>query len=161
MTTRTLIVFYSMGGNSQRLARELGAATGADIEEIGEHRRRHGFSGALRALFDALLHRLPIITTAKHDPAEYDLLLLGGPVWAGRMASPVRSYAKRYGTAAKRIAFFCTEGGRGSDTAFADLQQLCGREPNATLVVDAAHLAPEAHGEEVRRFAAQVAQPSA
>lgn len=160
MTSRTLIVFYSMGGNTRAIATELRDAIGADVEEIAEKRRRRGFAGTLRALFDAVSRRTPPILAASRDPAQYDLLLLGGPIWAGRMASPVRSYAKRYGKAAARIAFFCTEGGRGADTAFADLQQLCGHAAEATLVVDAAHLPADAHREALRRFAGRMAKPA-
>lgn len=43
------------------------------------------------------------------------------------------------------VAFFCTEGGRGGDSAFADLEKLCQHPPKAILVVDAAHLPAVEH----------------
>lgn len=158
MTARTLVAYYSMSGNTRVIASEIGNVVDADIEEINEPRRRHGIGGVMRAMFDAVMRREPPIVSANHDPARYDLLLLGGPVWAGRMASPVRTYAKRFGTSASHVAFFCTEGGRGADTAFADLEALCRHAPEATLVVDAAHLAPDAHRAELGHFTAQVSR---
>lgn len=156
MTTRTLIAFYSMSGNTRIIANEIRSAVDADIEEIVEPRLRQGFGGVMRALFDNVLRREPPISPASHDPSEYDLLLLGGPVWAGRMAAPVRTYAKRYGTSARRVAFFCTEGANGAEKAFADLEELCDHQPEATLAVDAKHLLPEAHSQELSQFTAQV-----
>lgn len=154
MSSRILVVYYSMGGNTRAIANEIRDLTGADIEEIAEPHRRHGLSGVVRALFDTMLRRSPAIIPAAYDPAVFEALLLGGPVWGGRMAAPVRAYAKRYGGRPLRVGFFCTEGGHGADTAFADLEQLCQQKADATLVVDAAHLDPDQHRAELARFAA-------
>jgi flavodoxin len=150
--SRTLVAYYSMSGNTRALARELGASLGADMEEIVEPRARQGAGGYLRGVFESLTRRSPPIAEPVHDPTKYDVVLMGGPVWAGHIASPVRTFAGRYGAAAKHVGFFCTEGGRGSETAFAELEQLCRHPPDATLVVDAKHLPPDAHQGEVRDF---------
>lgn len=148
----TLIAYYSMTGHTRDIATELRRATGADIEEIAEPKPRHGFTGVVRALIDSIARRTPPIVTAHRDPANYDLLLIGGPVWAGRMAAPVRTYAERYGVKAPRVAFFCTEGGSGAEKAFADLEQLCQHRPEATLVIDAAHLPAVEHHAALGQF---------
>lgn len=153
-----LVAYYSMSGNTRVVAQEIRDVTDADLEEIGEARPRHGVTGMIRAMFDALTRRTPPILVGAHNPADYELLVLGGPVWAGRMAAPVRSYAKRYGATAPHVAFFCTEGGSGAESAFADLQELCGHPPEATLVVDSAHLPPSEHRSELSRFASSISR---
>lgn len=157
MAGNTLVAYYSMSGNTRRIANEIRDATGADIEEIGEIKPRKGVGGTIRALFDAVTRRTPPILVASHNPADYDLLVIGGPVWAGRIASPARTYAKRYGRHARHVAFFCTEGGRGADSAFADLQELCQRAPEATLVVDAQHLPQVEHHSALSQFTSRIA----
>jgi len=152
MKPRVLLAYYSMTGHTRDLAEELRSALQADVEEIREPRPRHGLSGALRALFDAVLRREPPIGTPRHDPATYDLLAMGGPVWAARMASPLRSYARQLAGRAPRVAFFCTEGGSGAEQAFDDLGRLCGKAPEATLVVDAQHLPTGLHQDTLHRF---------
>lgn len=154
MKPRTLIAYYSMSGHTRQVAQELCTFFEADLEEIREPHRRHGFTGVLRSLLDAGLHRMPEILPPEHDPADYDLLVLGGPIWAGRLAAPLRGYARRHGVRAKHIAFFCTEGGRGSETGFADLSQLSQHDPLATLAIDAEHLPPVNHRGELGRFVA-------
>lgn len=156
MTARTLIAYYSMSGHTRSLADEIRHAIRGELEEIREPRPRHGFSGVVRALFDTLARRTPPILAADHDPADYRLLVIGGPVWAGRIAAPVRTYARQYGASASRVAFFCTEGSRGADTAFADLAKLCRKPPDATLVVDAEHLPEMAHAAPLRGFASRL-----
>lgn len=149
-----LIMFFSMGGHTRRLAEEIRSATDADIEEIIELRPRHGVRGMLRALWDASLRRKPGVLAAKHNLADYDLLALGGPIWARHLAAPVRTFAEHHGPRAKRVAFFCTEGKQGAETAFADLEKLCQHKPVATLAVDTQHLAPADHRSELGRFVA-------
>lgn len=159
MIRPTLLVYYSMSGHTRTLADELRASLDADVEEIREPRVRHGLSGVLRALIDAIARRKPPIDPPHKDPGDYGLLVLGGPVWAGRMASPVRTYAQRYGREARRVAFFCTEGGSGAEQAFAELQRFCGRAPVATLVVDAAHLTAADHHDALHSFRAALTPP--
>lgn len=110
----------------------------------------------MRAIYDAILRRETPIGMPERDPASYDLLAIGGPVWVGRMASPIRSYAHRLGGRAPRVAFFCTEGGSGAEQAFEDLARLCGKAPDATLVIDASHLDPGEHRDTLQRFVAQL-----
>jgi flavodoxin len=161
MKPRVLLAYYSMTGHTRELVQELRSALDADVEEIHEPQTRRGFSGVLRALYDATLRREPPIESPRRDPASYDVLAIGGPVWAARMASPLRSYAHRHAGRAQRVAFFCTEGGRGEREAFDDLAKLCGKTPEATLAVDAKHLPPETHRDALHHFVATLqATPS-
>lgn len=156
MKPRVLLTYYSMTGHTKALVEEIRTALEADVEEIREPHVRRGFGGMLRALFDAVARREPSIEAPRHDPAIYDVLAMGGPVWAARMASPLRSYAHRHADRAQRVAFFCTEGGRGAEQAFDDLATLCGKKPEATLAVDAQHLSPETHRDTLHRFVDQL-----
>lgn len=158
---RALVACYSMTGNTRRLAGEIRAGLGdeAELEMIHEPHERHGAIGILRALFDAITRRKPPVLPVHCLPEHYDLLILGGPIWAGRIASPVRTYALQLGATAPRVAFFCTEGGKGAESAFAELEQLCRRAPRATLVVDHEHLPPEKHRESLAHFVSTVRNP--
>jgi flavodoxin len=157
MSPRTLVAFYSMSGSTRAIANEIRDRVHAHVEEIAEPRRRRGLAGMARGLLDTLLQRPAEIRAASKDPAQYDLLLLGGPVWAGRMAGPVRAYASRYGSRAAHVAFFCTEAGTDAETAFRDLRQLCAQAPEATLAVDLHCLAPDSHRADLDQFVARIA----
>lgn len=154
MSPRILIAYYSMTGNTQQLSRELRAqlGNGVDEERIREPRERRGLIGTLRSTCDVMLRREPSILPPAHLPGDYDLLVLGGPLWAGRLAGPVRAYARQYGTAASRVAFFCTQGGSDPAPAFAELQRLCHRAPRATLAINRDDLAPTRHARALRHF---------
>jgi len=134
----TLVVYFTRTGNTERLARLLAADLDADIEalaETGQQGERHGVSGYVASLFDVLRHRPAELAPTLRDPRAYDLVMIGTPVWAGRASTPVSTWLAQNHASLARVAFFCTMGGRGSDTAFAQMQQLTGLVPVATLAV--------------------------
>ncbi|HSG65696.1 MAG TPA: hypothetical protein VLD39_11880, partial [Gammaproteobacteria bacterium] len=67
---------------------------------------------------------------------NYDLVVVGTPVWAGNIASPVRAYVSARKPHLGRVALFCTQGGSGAEKVLRALAELCGKEPVATLVVN-------------------------
>lgn len=86
---QTVIVVYSRSGRSLRIAEMLAARTRARLCRI-ECPRYRGVFGWLRGWGDAWRGHLPEITLIP-DIGPADLLILGGPVWAGRFAPPLRS----------------------------------------------------------------------
>jgi flavodoxin len=133
---KTLVVFYSRTGNTRLLGNELGAALGAHVEELTDRKNRHGVMGWLSSGSDARRKRLADLEPPVHDPSAYDLVILGGPVWASTICSPTRTYALAQRDAFKSVAFFCTLGDyRFSGRSFEALKEATGMEPVATLAM--------------------------
>lgn len=153
MSRRILIVHYSLTGTTRRLAQAVADSLGADAEEIVDKKNRRGLFGFLGAGRDALTRRLTPIGEPERNPADYDLVAIGTPVWAGRMASPVRSYLDRQRGRLKATAFFCTSGGADEREAlFADMAAVCGVDPAAVLSVTDAEEKRGVEWEKVRVF---------
>lgn len=156
--SRILVVFHSRSGTTRRIARAIADSLDADVEEIIDLKNRTGLFGYLGAGRDAMRRsRTPIGEPAK-DPADYDLVIVGSPVWVGRMSSPVRSYLDRYRGKFKAAGFFCTCGGKNNDAAlFADMAEVAGCTPRAVLTVTDAEEAKGVEWEKVREFEEAVA----
>jgi hypothetical protein len=132
---KTLVVLYSLSGTSRRVAEAIARDLDADIEEIRCPRYTGGFRGFLRMATDMLLVKLPGIERLVRTPSQYDLVVVGGPIWAGNPATPVGAYLKEQGGRLPRVAFFLTYGGSGAERALRRMEELAGREPEATLVL--------------------------
>jgi flavodoxin len=132
---KTLVVYYSRTGNTRKVAAAIAAAAGADIEEIVEEKDRRGVRGYLAAGRDAVRKQQTPICAAARDPAAYELVIVGTPVWAFTVAPPVRTYLAAHAAALRRAAFFCTLGGSGADRTFRAMREVCGRAPAATLAL--------------------------
>lgn len=153
---RTLVVYYSRTGHTRQLASEIADRCGADLEEIQEPGSRRGAWGYLRSAWQALRHAAPPIQPAIRSPADYELVVIGTPVWNFGLAPPVRSYARQHAGEFKRVAFFCTEGGSGDRRAFEELSALCGQAPAATVAVTEKQLPTPAHAAPVEQFVARL-----
>ena len=132
---RALVVFYSLIGTTRRVAQALAAELGADFEEIRCSRYRPGFFGFWRAGYASWRSKIPEILPPVHDPRDYELVAVGGPVWAWTASTPVRAYLMREATRFPAVAFFVTVGGVGFEKALVTMEALASRKPAATLVL--------------------------
>jgi flavodoxin len=132
---RILVVYYSRTGYTRALAGEVVSALEADVDQLDDRRDRNGPWGYLRCAREALKKRTIDLLPAAYDPSHYDLVVLGTPVWAGNLSSPLRSYIVAHRAQLPQVAFFCTQGGSGAQKVLRDMAELCGKPPVATLVV--------------------------
>ena len=133
--SKILVVFYSRSGTTRRVAQALAEAPKCDLEEITEPKPRAGFLGYLRSLLEARRKRPSIIASNKHDVSSYDLVVIGTPVWAWSLSSPVRAYLITTAGQLPDVAFFCTLGGNGSESTSAQMTAIAGKQPRAVCAI--------------------------
>ncbi len=147
---------------AESISRELSA----DVEEILERKPRPplldeegkptGGSSMPRAAGPAMLGLGSAIRQSSANPSDYDLVLIGTPVWVNSLVPAVRSYIKRHRKQLKTVAFFCTAGDAEKVRVFSQMEKLIKCEPVATLAVPADDVKADAYGEAVRSFAERV-----
>ena len=130
---KALVVYYSLSGATKKAAESISQILKCDIEEILDMKNRKGPLGFLSGGRDAMKKQLTQIATIKKNPANYDLLIVGTPTWAGFMAPAVRTYLSENKNSLKKIAVFSTHGGDNAGNVFPDLESFIGKAPIATL----------------------------
>ena len=153
MSMKILVVYYSRTGTTKKIATAIASHVDCDLEEIGDVADRSGLVGYMKSGKEASLKQLPDIKAQKKDPADYDLVVIGTPIWAWDVASPVRTYLTRNAGKIKKAAFFCTMGGSGDKGAFKTMEGFCGTKPKATLVLRTKEVVQNAYAELVKDFA--------
>ena len=123
-----LVVYYSRTGNTKKVAEDIASRLNGDVERIIDKKSRKGFFGFLGAVKDALFKKLTEIEEIKKNPVDYDIVIIGTPVWARRMAPAVRTYINRYRDSFKQIACFVTAGSDGPDKTVKGMEELAGRK---------------------------------
>lgn len=158
MPLRTLIAYYPASKDSHGIVHAICASLGpgTDLQPLVEPRARATVTGVLRAIVDTLSRHKPAPARLHHDPARYDVLILGGPARGRRMAAPVRRYARRHGASARHVAFVHMGCGHHADDAFFELEEYCGQVPCATLVVGQGHAKPPADRDALARFTEEI-----
>ena len=138
---RILVSYYSLTGNTARVARDLAARLGADLESIQDRGHGSGFIGSIQAAYHAWRGRPATIGAAQYDPANYDLTIVGTPVWVGCMTPAARAYLQANRGKFHDVAFFVTSGGTDVAKLAPALQAVAGHAPVAVAGFDKGELA--------------------
>jgi len=149
---KTLVVFYSRSGTTKRVAQEVAKALNADIDELIDKKSRKGILGFLRAGYDATRGKTTEIEFEK-DPYDYDLVIVGTPIWNGRVTPAIRTYLLRNREKIKNAAFFSTCAGRPGK-CLEQMEELWGKKPILRKVLIRKRLdeGTEELAEELKKF---------
>jgi flavodoxin len=134
--TKTLLVYYSRTGTTRRLAEAIASELKCEVEEIQDVRSRKGLFGWLRSGREAMKRSLPEIKEPVRDPAQYKIVIVGTPVWADTMASPVRTWLDRFRPKlVNSVALFCTMGADQSGKTIPEMGSYCTCDTLASVSV--------------------------
>ena len=125
---KILIAYYSQGGNTDYAARRVAEETGGDLLRL-EPVKAYPASGFMKFFWggkSAVMAETPPLAPYRLRPADYDVIAVGFPVWAGNMAPPIRTFLKENDLSGKRVAAFACQSGSGAEKAFAKLTALLG-----------------------------------
>lgn len=132
---KTLIVYYSRTNRTEKVAEEIHRQLGGDIEKIDCSKYKTGFISYFLAGRDAMKKNKPKIRDLKHNPGEYDLVILGMPLWGWTLCPVLRTFIDKYKWGLRNVAFFATMGGSDPKKVFAEMMELIQKPPRATLGV--------------------------
>ncbi|KEZ76148.1 flavodoxin family protein [Salinisphaera hydrothermalis] len=149
----TLIVYYSLTGTTQTVATALGRKLEADVEALHCDRYTPDWRGMLRAGYDSWRHHLPALARVRHDPSNYALVIVGGPIWTFHPCTPVRAYLQQERTRLPQAAFFLTHGGSAGERCLREMETLSRHAPVATMVLREADVKGDRYGAAVTSFA--------
>jgi menaquinone-dependent protoporphyrinogen IX oxidase len=93
---KTLVLYYSQKGSNRYLAERIARDLSCDLE-------------AIRPRMDAPLLMMAGLHLGnrklQHDPAQYDRVILCGPIWVGQFIAPLRSFVKRHLAGIRQLVF--------------------------------------------------------
>lgn len=154
-----LIIFYSRTGITRKVAEAVKEELGCECEEIFDTKDRSGAMGYLGAGKDATMKALTELKPILRDPEKYDLLIIGTPVWAFTMSTPVRTYIFEQHQKFKNVAFFCTQGASGDIGTFKEMQKLSHKEPIVKLTLTSKEVSNSDHHDKVKEFCSKINCP--
>jgi flavodoxin len=134
-TLRKLVLYFSHEGGTRHLAQAVANAAGADLVEIKTIKPLSTSKAWMMILggFQAMTGRKPEIQPLSKQTETYDLIYIGTPIWASRMAPAVRTFLSEAGIKGKRVALFASSGSGKSGRAFTDMRAAL---PDNTFTID-------------------------
>ena len=133
-TDKTLVVYYSASGNTERVAKDIAEAAGADLFEIvptevytsEDLNWTNPDSRVSREHDDESLRDVPLTTTEVPDWDSYDTVFIGYPIWWGIAAWPVDTFVKNNDFTGKTVIPFATSSSSGMGQSGSLLADMAG-----------------------------------
>lgn len=130
--SHALVVYFSWSGNTESVAREIQAQTGADLFEIVP---AEPYTDEYNTLLDIAQDEQandarPAMADAIENFEQYDVVYLGYPIWWGDMPMILYTLLDEYDFSGKTVAPFVTSGGSGFSGTIRAIED---REPDATV----------------------------
>jgi flavodoxin len=126
---KTLVVFYSRTGTTKKVAEKIAQNLNCDIEQITTSDNRMGITGYIKCGKEGMKGIPAKINPITKNPANYDLVIIGTPNWAGNMSSPIRTYLTENKDKFKKVAFFAIMGGENISKTFIEMEQIINQKP--------------------------------
>lgn len=133
-TGKTLVVYYSASGNTERVAKDIAEAAGANLFEIvptevytsEDLNWTNPDSRVSREHDDESLRDVPLTTTEVPDWDSYDTVFIGYPIWWGIAAWPVDTFVKNNDFTGKTVIPFATSSSSGMGQSGSLLADMAG-----------------------------------
>ena len=125
---KSIIVYYSLEGNTAYAADKIATEIGADTLRI-EPVKTYPSSGFRKFLWggkSAVMAETPELQPYVFNADAYDRIIFGFPVWASNVTPPIRTFVKENELKGKLIAAFACQSGSGAEKAFGKLKAALG-----------------------------------
>lgn len=129
---RSLVLYCSRTGNTERVARQIRTVLDCDMLEVEP---AVPYEDDYNAMLERAQEELaairqgdyPAVATYVEHFDDYDTVFVGYPIWYGSMVSPMQAflYAHASELAGKRIALFATSGSSGVSASVGEARSLC------------------------------------
>jgi flavodoxin len=89
-----LVMYYSRDGNTKHVANDIVYHTGASVIRVKDENPRKGALGWISAGRDAMQKSLTSISYPSLALDKSDVLIMGSPIWAGKITPAIRTLVK-------------------------------------------------------------------
>ena len=127
---KTLVVYFSLEGNTEYVAKKIAEKTGADLLRLIPKKAYHdkGFAKFFWGGKSAVMAEKPELEEYDVDLSAYERIVFGFPVWASNFTPPIRTFVedKKKELNGKKFAAFACQSGAGAEKALAKLAKTVG-----------------------------------
>ena len=127
---KTLVAFFSASGVTERMAKQIAEAAGADIARIDPAQPYTAADLDWRNSSSRNVHEKndpnarPELAAAPGDLSGYDTILLGFPIWWYVAPRIIETWVEAADLAGKKVVTWATSGGSGMGKSTSELSRL-------------------------------------
>lgn len=125
---KTVVIYFSLEGNTQYVADKIAECIGADtlrLEPIKDYP-----TGKISKFFwggkSVVFGEKPKLVSYDFIASKYDRVIIGTPIWAGSFTPPIKTFIEDNDLSHKKIALYACHSGGGAEKCFNKLKKELG-----------------------------------
>ena len=133
---KTAIVYYSMHGNVRYVSEKVAKELGADLIELIPV-KAYPDKGAMQFIWGGsavTFKKKPELEPYTFNVSDYDLVIIGTPVWASNFTPPLRTFFENNDLTGKKIAVIATSAGGDSAKCVEAVKAAAGADSLAAVL---------------------------
>ena len=117
---KTVVIFYSLEGNTKYLSEIIAKELRADLIELKTKKAypSEGFKKYFWGGKSVVFREHPKLINENIDLRAYQNIVIGTPIWAGTYVAPFNTFVKQYKFAGKKVALFACHASNNSGKCF-------------------------------------------
>ena len=125
--TKIAVVYYTMSGNTEYIAKHIAENIEVDLIKIESQKKypSKGFTKFFWGGKSVVMGEKPRLENYEFDDSKYDYIIFGTPVWASSFVPPIKTfiYENKAKLKNKKIAVFISYSGGGAEKAIEKLRE--------------------------------------
>lgn len=122
---KLLVAYFSLTGNTKFVAEKVANQINADLCEVVDKKYKKGRLLYLKGGGASMREKLTEIDVSK-SIEEYDFIVIGSPVWAGKISPAIRTFLALNDFSNKKGAFFVTLAGDKTEKTLENMRKTTG-----------------------------------
>lgn len=125
---KTIIVYYSLDGSTRKVAETIASEINADtleLKPVREINRKTMFLKMMDGGRQATFNVCPKLQEYSFKLSDYDRVIIGTPIWAGKIAPAIRTFLRDNELNYKVSAVFTLSGSGNNEKCLKALKKLC------------------------------------
>jgi len=130
---KTAIIYFSLTGFTASIAETMAKILDAELiplKTMDEQSKEFSLKTIVKGGSQVVRKKKPELKEYQFDPADFDLIIIGTPVWAWNFTPPLRTFFAEQDLSGKKVAIYAThQGGLGKT-----LKNMIADMPDAIIV---------------------------
>lgn len=122
---KSIVVYFSLEGNSKYVADRIAEYVGADTLGL-EPVKKYPTGNVSKFVWggkSVVFGDKPKLLPYKFDAKDYDVIIIGTPVWAGTFAPPLKTFLREHDLSHKKVALYACCGGGSTEKCIDNLKK--------------------------------------
>ncbi len=120
VSMKPAVVYFSLTGNTEYAAKQIAIKLNADLIRLRlkKEMKKEGFRTYFIGGMSALFNKKPALSNPVLKLDKYKTVIIGAPIWAGRLAAPINTFLAGNKLEGKSVYLFACSAGGSADKGF-------------------------------------------